>query len=135
MLNDLKILNGNLELKFDKYTYEYTVTVDSDIDHLELSYKLDDDATLEVIDNDLTGKDNIVTLKVRNGKLEDTYTLYVRKDEEVISGIDDYKKSLEVIKNEEIEIYKVQILGISIFLTLIVIFTLMFKKEKKINKN
>lgn len=130
MLNDLKVLNGILDLKFDKYTYEYTISVDSDVDHLELSYKLDEDATIEVIDNDLDARDNIVYLKVKNKVKEDNYTLYVTRYEEKVSGIDNYMKSLEIAKKDDIEIYKVQILGISLFFVLIIIFTLMFRRKQ-----
>lgn len=135
MLNDLKILNGNLDLKFDKYTYEYTVEVENDIDHLEISYKLDENATIEIINNELREEENIVTIKVSDEKSEEIYTLYVHKDEEVVSGIDNYKKNLEVIKKEEINVYQVQILSISIFLIIIIIFTFLFGRKNKINKN
>ncbi len=131
MLSDLKILNGNLELKFDKYNYIYTVTVDSTINSLEFTYKLDSDATLEIIDNELLAKDNIVYLKVTNKDLEETiYTFYVTKNAEVVSGINNYKESLELNKPEELALYKVQILSISLFFLIIIIFTLMFKKQK-----
>ncbi len=131
MLKDLDVLNGNLELKFNEYTYEYTVTVDSDVDALELFYKLDEHANINIRDNELKTQENIVYLDVYNIDNEVTYTLYVyKKETNLTAGINSYKESLEVKAQEEIDIYKVQILAVSIFLIIIIIFTIMFKKRE-----
>ena len=131
MLKDLKILNGNLELKYNEYTYEYTVTVDSNVNSLEFDYTLDDDCYVDIKDNILEKKENIVTLDVYNVDDSITYTFYVYKEsEEEVNGIDNYMKSLEVSNTNNTEFYKVQILSVSIFLTLIIIFSILFHKKK-----
>ena len=131
MLKDLKILNGNLDLKYNEYTYEYTVTVDSDVNSLEFDYTLDDDCYVDIKDNILNNKENIVTLEVYNVDNSITYTFYVYKEsEEEVNGIDNYMKSLEVSNTNNTEFYKVQILSVSIFLTLIIIFSILFHKKK-----
>lgn len=132
MLMDLRVLNGNLELKFNEYIYEYTVKVDNTINSLELDYKLKEDAYINIRNNNLIEGENIVYLDVYNVDEEITYTLYVYKEKtEEVSGIDNYIKSLEVnSNNNEIDLYKVQILTVSIFLILIIIFLMMFKKKK-----
>lgn len=130
MLKDLKVLNGNLELAFDEFNYEYTVEVSDDTDKLELELKYDDGVNVSVIDNELKNSDNIVYVKASKDDKEDIYTLYVHKKiTNEVTGIDLFKDSLEV-KTEELELYKVQILGISIFLILVIIFSLLFKKKK-----
>lgn len=131
MLKDLKVLNGNLELKFNEYTYEYTVTVEKDIFSLELDYKLAEDTFISIKDNYLDKEENIVYLDVYNIDKSITYTLYVYKEltDEVL-GIDNYKKSLEVIEEPRLDIYKVQILCIGIFLTLIIVFSIIFKRKR-----
>ena len=130
MLNDLKVLNGNLELSFNNLNYEYTVEVEEDIKKLEFSFKYDDGVNIEVIDNDLKNIDNIVYIKVSKENEEDIYTLYVHKKvTNEVTGIDLFKSSLDIEK-EEIALYKVQILGISIFLIIVIIFCLLFKKRK-----
>ena len=131
MLKDLKVLNGNLELKFNEYTYEYTVTVEKDIFSLELDYKLAEDTFISIKDNYLDKEENIVYLDVYNIYKSITYTLYVYKEltDEVL-GIDNYKKSLEVIEEPRLDIYKVQILCIGIFLTLIIVFSIIFKRKR-----
>lgn len=131
MLKDLKILNGNLELKYNEYTYEYTVTVDSNVNSLEFDYTLDDDCYIDIKDNILDKSENIVTLDVYNVDNTITYTFYVYKEsEEEVNGIDNYMKSLEVASTNNKEFYKVQILSVSIFLTLIIIFSLLFHRKK-----
>ena len=131
MLKDLKILNGNLELKYNEYTYEYTVTVDSNVNSLEFDYTLDDDCYIDIKDNILEKGENIVTLDVYNLDESVTYTFYVYKEsEEEVNGIDNYMKSLEVANTNNTEFYKVQILSVSLFLTLIIIFSILFHKKK-----
>ena len=131
MLKDLKILNGNLELKYNEYTYEYTVTVDSNVNSLEFDYTLDDDCYIDIKDNILDDKENIVTLDVYNLDESITYTFYVYKEsDEEVNGIDNYMKSLEVANTNHVELYKVQILSVSIFLTLIIIFSILFHRKK-----
>lgn len=130
MLKDLKILNGHLDLKFNEYIYEYTVSVDEDINKLEFSYKLDDDVAIEIINNDLIAKDTQVTIKVSKSNEEKTYILNVHKNmTNEVAGIEIFKDQL-LINKEEIDLYKVQALGISIFFILVIIFTLLFKKKK-----
>ncbi len=134
MLKDLKILNGNLELAFNEYTYEYTVVVEKDIKELEFEYKLEDDCYIKILNNELKDGENIVYLNVYNLDSEITYTFYVYKDGMAeVNGIDNYMKSLEVSTKEEVELYKVQILTVSVFLILIIIFSIMFRRKRRKN--
>lgn len=131
MIKDLKVLNGNLELKFNEYTYEYTITVEKDIESLELEYKLEDDCYISIRDNYLDEEENIVYLDVYNVDEEITYTLYVYKEitNEVL-GIDNYKKALEVSTNKEVEFYKVQLLTTGIFLLIVIVFSILFRRKR-----
>lgn len=131
MLKNLKILNGILELKFNEYTYEYTITVTDDVNSLEIDYKLDEDCYLTIRDNKLDYGENIVYLDVYNVDELLTYTLYVYKENsETVSGIDTYKKTLEIANaNKEIETYKVQLLTTGVFLLIVIIFSILFKRD------
>ena len=131
MINDLQILNGNLELKFNPYTYEYTVKVDSNIESLEFSYNLEPDCYINIRNNTLDNKENMVYVDVYNIDKTITYTFLVTKEEEnSVSGIDDYKKSLEIVNNESINILYVQCLGIGLVLTIIILFSIIFRRKK-----
>lgn len=131
MLKDLKILNGNLELVFNEYTYEYTVTVDSNTTSLEFSYNLDADCYLNIRNNNLNNLENIVYLDVYNIDKSQTYTFYVYKENsETVSEINKFVSSLEVSKKEELSLYKVQILTVSIFLIIVILYSIIFKRKK-----
>ena len=130
-MNDLVILNGNLELKFNKYTYEYTVIVDENINNLDFKFKLDDNYHTNVRDNNLEYEENIVYVDVFNEDETETYTFYVYKEfSNYSSGIDNYKKSLEVLnKVEEVDVYKLQLLSIGIFLSILIVFSILFRRK------
>jgi len=131
MLEDLKVLNGNLELKYNEYTYEYTVTVEENINNLELEYILEDDCYIEIRNNELNFGENTVYIDVYNIDEKITYTLYVYKENSnVVNGIDDYKKTLEIVTTNEVALYKVQLLSIGIFLIIIIVFSLIFRRKK-----
>lgn len=133
MLKDLKILNGILELKFNEYTYEYTVVVEEDVDSLEIEYVLSEGSSIDIKSNALTDGDNIVYLNVYDEDLnQETYTLYVYKNNsEAVSGIDNYVSSLEFNQVEELSLYKVQILTVSIFLMIVIVFSIIFRRKVK----
>ena len=133
MLKDLKILNGILELKFNEYTYEYTVVVENNIDSLEIEYVLDEGCSIDIKSNYLKDGDNLVYLDVYDTDLNKvTYTLYVYKENsETVSGIDNYVSSLEVNKDEVVSLYKVQILTVSMFLMIVIVFSIIFRRKAK----
>ena len=131
MLKDLKILNGVLDLEFNEYIYEYTVTVDENVEKLELDYTLDEECSLKILDNILDEKENIVTLEVYNVDTTKEYKFYVYKNSnDEVLGIENYRKGLEVVNTEEINIWEIQILGISVFLLILLVFCLMFCRKK-----
>lgn len=131
MLEDLKILNGDLELEFNEYTYEYTVVVKEDITSLKFDYILNNDCYINIRNNNINNEENIVYVDVYNIDSQITYTFYVyREDSKMVNGIDNFVSSLEISNNEEIALYKVQILTCSMFLVIVIIFSVIFKRKK-----
>ncbi len=131
MIYDLKILNGNLELPFNEYTYNYTVKVKEDVTSLEFSYKLAEDTYVEIKNNELNDKDSIVTLDVYNVNNDVLYTFYVSKETtEDVSGIENYRHSLEVKKDEELNVLNVQFLSLGVFFLITFFFALIFRRRK-----
>ena len=97
MLKDLKVLNGNLDLEFNEYIYEYTVNVTDDINSLELSYELDKDTYINIRGNTINEGENIVYLDVYDLNFSRTYTLYVYKENsESVSEIDNFISFISV---------------------------------------
>ncbi len=130
MLKDLKILNGILELEFNEYTYEYTVIVEDNISTLDFSYVLEDNTYINIRGNVLNSLENIVYIDVYNKDKTITYTFYVYKENnEQVNGIENFVSSLEVVKEESISLYKVQILTCSIFLIIVILFTIIFRRK------
>lgn len=131
MLEDLEVINGVLELKFDKYNYEYTVEVKDNIKSLEFTYKLLENSYINIRNNELNGKENIVYIDVFNSSEFETYTFYVYKENtSTTSGIDEYKASLQINEKQEIDYYKVEILSVGIFLTIVILFSVIFRRKK-----
>ena len=132
MIEELNILNGDLELKFNEYTYEYTVKVSSDISSLEFSYKLKDDANINIRNNYLDNN-SVVYVDVYNIDERVTYTFNVYKENTISSsGIDNYKKSLEIVDIDPNYNYKVEGLCVGVFLVIVIMFSIIFKRKKKV---
>ena len=132
MIEELNILNGDLELKFNEYTYEYTVKVSSDITSLDFSYKLKDNANINIRNNYLDNN-NVVYVDVYNLDERVTYTFNVYKENTLSSsGIDNYKKSLEVVDIDPNYNYKVEGLCVGVFLVIVIMFSIIFKRKKKV---
>ena len=74
MIEELDILNGVLDIKFNPYIYEYTVNVDDNINELEFSYVLNEDANIEIRNNNLDDN-NTIYVDVYNIDNTITYTL------------------------------------------------------------
>jgi len=132
MLKELKILNGNLELAFNEYIYEYTVRVDDDINSLEFDYKLSEDSYINIRGNIIDEEENLVYIDVYNVDELITYTFWVYKDNtELVSDIDNFVNTLSISNKEEVSLYKVQILTVSIFLIIVILFSIIFRRKKK----
>ena len=129
MLKDLKILNGIMDLTFNEYIYEYTISVNEDITKLDIYYESTDNCIVDIQNNDLINN-NIVTIYVSNDEEINEYTIYVNKDNSTsVNSIEEYTKSLNVIP-DGIELYKVQLLAIVLFIIIIIAFCFIFRKKK-----
>lgn len=132
MISDVKILNGELELKFNEYTYEYTVKVDKDVNKLEFEYTINEGTSVEIRNNYIDEENNIVYLDVYDVNNTITYAFYVYKENTNMSlGIDNYKKSLEVTVVDKYYEYKVMGLIAGCFFMIILVFSILFRRKKK----
>ena len=94
-------------------------------------YKLDDDWKINIRNNTLNYGNNLVYVDVYNDIESKTYTFSVYKEmTEEVNGIDNYKKSLEINNVSHLELYKVQLLGVGLFLTIVLLFTVLFKRRR-----
>lgn len=82
MLLDLEVLNGNMSLKFDKYVNTYTIEIESNVNFLDIKYKIDEKDTIKILNNEnLIGGLNYVFIEVTHENEKNMYTLEVYKNE------------------------------------------------------
>ncbi len=135
MLESLKILNGQMSPKFDKYTNVYTVSVATDITKLALDFSSSKGYTVEILGNeDLQEGENIVSIVLANGEEQNTYMIYVNKEEskEALGVATNYGEALEVKK--EVPNYVAPLLGGTCFLIILLTFVILFHKKKQKKK-
>lgn len=131
MLEELKILNGTMDLKFDKLNNIYTLSVSSNIEKLEFEYKITEGYNIEVIDNYLDEDINNVYIKVYNDIEENIYTFIVYKESSYTSSlIDDYKNSLNV-KKESVNSTYVYSIIIGCIIVIIIFGIILLKPRKR----
>jgi len=133
MLKDLELLNGDLSLKFDPLNTKYTVFVDKNENKLELKYKKNDKDNILIQGNELLENYNEVVITVFNDTDSMSYYLYVYKETESVFDMnDDYFNKLETEENKEISFYALPIISSICFLIIILIFSVLFHKKKKV---
>lgn len=131
MLSDLKVLNGTLDLEFDESIYNYTILVDDSITSLELLYETKNNEYVVVRNNNIVDFENFVYIDVYAYDRIITYTLCVYKENSnQVSGIDSYLNSLEVQKTDNVTQVEMQCLSIGVFLGIVIIFSIIFKRKK-----
>ncbi len=132
MLKDLEILNGDMPLKFNSLNTIYTINLNTDDDILKFNYKIDANDKISIVGNDLTDDINEVVLTVYNDLNSESYYLYVYKKEDTLVNMDSSSlTNLEINDQEEVSVYAAPTIGVICFLTILLTFTLLFKKKKK----
>lgn len=136
MLEKLELINGKLDLEFNPYIYTYTGRADNETYSLDFTYELNDEkAVVNIRNNALNQDENYVYIDVFLEEKVTTYTFIIYKENlQNVSKIDNFKASLEVKNQEDVSLIKVQILSITLFFFLIILFSLMFKRRKNVKK-
>lgn len=132
MLEDLKILNGELSLKYDSLNTIYTVNINEEVNALELEYRLAENVKISIIGNEnLHIGLNEVVLTVYKEDLSESYYLYVYKEKEAMAiSSNNLSQSLNIEK-EELWEYAVPVISSICFLVILFTFCLLFSKKKK----
>ena len=130
MLFDLKVLNGVMTPKFDKYSNIYSVTIEENVTELLLEYKASPDNYVKVKGNsNLKPGDNIVYIDVITEDTTNTYRLFVYKEyTETVFKAKELLESVEVKK--ELPEYVAPLIGGTCLLIIILFGVLLFKKRK-----
>lgn len=130
MLKDLKILNGEMPLEFDPLNTVYTINMDGNNKELEFEYKIDENDNISIVGNDLReGENNLVITVYNDEKMMSYYlTVYCESTSQVNNNLNEIA-NLE-LASKEIPSYIVSSIGVVCFLTILLFFTLLFKKTK-----
>lgn len=134
MLTNLEIKNGVMTPKYDIYNETYTVTIDSVVTELDIYYELsNEDIKVTITGNENITSDKGVGIIVNNGVEEKIIKLNVIKENiETTSELKSYFTSLEVKKESEIPEYIAPLIGSVCFLVIVITFSILFHKKKKL---
>ena len=131
MLKDLKILNGELSVKFDPLNTRYTVNMTNSDTKLELEYKIDEDDEISIFGNSLDGQDDLVVISVYNDDELMSYYLEINPLESKNVNLEqDYFASLELNSKQEVPKYVAPVIAGVCFLIILFFFAILFKKRK-----
>ena len=129
VLLDLKILNGDLSLEFDKYVNNYTVSVASDVDKLEIDYKIRDTDEIKIVNNEnLEYGLNYIFIEVTNEEEKNMYTLEVYREK--VENVMSYE-NVSVPKTEEkMPLHVPYLIGGGCFVVILFFFMVIFGHRK-----
>ena len=131
MLKDLKILNGELSVKFDPLNTRYTVNMTNSDTKLELEYEIDEDDEISIFGNSLDGQDDLVVISVYNDDELMSYYLEINPLESKNVNLEqDYFASLELNSKQEVPKYVAPLIAGVCFLIILFFFAILFKKRK-----
>lgn len=131
MLKDLKILNGELSVKFDPLNTRYTVNMTNSDTKLELEYEIDEDDEISIFGNSLDGQDDLVVISVYNDDELMSYYLEINFLESKNVNLEqDYFASLELNSKQEVPKYVAPVIAGVCFLIILFFFAILFKKRK-----
>ena len=131
MLKDLKILNGELYVKFDPLNTRYTVNMTNSDTKLELEYEIDEDDEISIFGNSLDGQDDLVVISVYNDDELMSYYLEINFLESKNVNLEqDYFASLELNSKQEVPKYVAPLIAGVCFLIILFFFAILFKKRK-----
>lgn len=131
-LSELSVEQGELSPSFDKNNNTYTIDIDDDVTKLDINYTLEDDnATVEILDNDLiTEKNHTVTIKISNNEEIQIYKILVNKiKNESVASLNNNSINLKITKKRNMKFILIIIVISWLFLTLL-LRRLMFGKLK-----
>jgi len=134
VLKNLEIKNGIMTPKYDEYIDTYTVTIEKDVNELDIYYEVINDSALVTI----TGNENITCDKgigVLISANEDKRLIklnVIKENVNEASGLKNYFTALEVSKKEEVNEYMAPLIGGACFLLNLITFSILFHRKKKI---
>lgn len=104
VISDLQIQNGEISPKFDKYNNYYSVTIEENVDILEMTYTYDETYEIKVTNNEdlVDNKLVYVTINDIENDEQNTYIfkIYVNEAETTANEVEE-QQQLNIDKEEE----------------------------------
>ena len=132
MLEDLKILNGKMSLKFDPLNTKYTIITDETTTMLDIEYKIKESDNISIIGNNLKDDYTEIIIYTYNEIEHMNYYLYVykgKKDE--VSNNINYFASIETPIKKEVSEFTIPCISASCFIIILILFTILFRRKKR----
>ncbi len=128
MLYNLEVLNGEISPDFSSEVFDYNVNVDSSTLTLIFNYDTCDNCKVTVYGNSyLSSGKNHVLIEVYDEKVT-TYTLTVYKEKKETQVFSEVKTAVDT--NEKTNEFLIPIILVICFLTILVLFYVIFHKKK-----
>lgn len=131
MLEELKVLNGELSIDFNSLNSKYTVFLNENENKLDIEYKLKSDTNITIEGNYNLEDGSIVIISVTDGKetMDYYFNVYINKTEEVNKSIVN-GTLLEVDSKKEASEYVGPGIASLCFLLILFLFVFLFHKRK-----
>lgn len=131
MLEELKVLNGELSIDFDSLNSKYTVFLNENENKLDIEYKLKSNANITIEGNYNLEDGSIVIISVTDGKetMDYYFNVYINKTEEVNKSIVN-GTLLEVDSKKEASEYVGPGIASLCFLLILFLFVFLFHKRE-----
>ena len=132
MLTNLVINNGILSPKYDIYNNIYTVTIKEDVKMLDICYDISENVSIEIVNNNnLDIEEKVVSLNIKDNDVNKIiYLNVIHENTQSTIGLQNYFKDLEIKKNKEISPYVAPLIGVSCFLIIVIVFSILFHKRR-----
>ena len=130
MLEDLKVLNGELSPRYDKYNNKYTIKISKDVSKVDFNFIKEDNIDVSIYGNNnlKEGDNNIVLLVKDKDNINYIYITVIKEKSKEIINVLDNTSSLEIANSTPI--YTGPLIATSCFLIIIVVFLLLFYKKR-----
>lgn len=131
MLKKLTILNGNMSLDFDPLNTLYTITLNEGAEELEFEVEASEEDHISIFKKENVEDIKEIVITVYNDEEMQSYYLTVYPATITTAITDSGLKNLEIKKEDGPPEYALPVIATICFLTILLFFTLLFKKSKK----
>ncbi len=131
MLEELRVLNGEMTPKYDKYNNKYTITVANNVSKVKFEFKKDENTEVIIYGNNniKVGENNIVLLVKNNDQSEYIFINVIKQSDADVMEVFDSTNQLEIANS--VPIYSGYLIATSCFLIILLLFLRIFGRKNK----